>query len=65
MTTASEYIRRVGHVCGAFNLSPNELAKMSEKNLPPFLLKVVSHFEAATSTCSLLFRNFSGKIITF
>src|SRR5207249_1576155 len=45
VTTASEYIRRMGHVCDAFKISPKKLGKMSERVAGDFLLKVVTHFE--------------------
>lgn len=45
LTTASEYIRRVGHVCTVFELTPEKLAAMSEKEAGSFLLKIISHFE--------------------
>ncbi len=43
--TASEYFKRIGHICDRFGITPSKLAEMDEKTAGNFLLQVVSHFE--------------------
>ncbi len=49
VTTASEYFRRIGHICNVFNLTPSKLAEMDYKTAGNFLLQVVTYYEQKES----------------
>ena len=45
VTTASAYLRTIGHLCAEFKITPPILAKMGVKKATEFLFDTVTHFE--------------------